>query len=268
VAAVSEGIEYRIDRVSKRFPTQDGREVHALDAISLDIFTGEFISLVGPSGCGKSTLLRILSGLEIVDQGQVHRQGEMVAGPVSGIGMVFQQPTLLPWRNVLDNVLLPVELVGADRRAYMQQACNLLATVGLQDFAKSFPSELSGGMQQRVGICRALVREPKVLLMDEPFAALDLLTRDEMAIELLRICNLQPVTVVFVTHSITEAVLLSDRVVVMSPRPGRLQRLIDIDLPKPRTAQTEKSAQFSYYVQLIKSLIYGRPESSAAELHT
>jgi NitT/TauT family transport system ATP-binding protein len=261
---VSATTEYEVIDLGKRFRTQDGGEVHALDRISLEIRTGEFLSLVGPSGCGKSTLLRILSGLETADEGRVLHRSTAVSGPLKGIGMVFQQPTLLPWRNVLDNVLLPLELTGEDRRAYLSRARELLSTVGLKDFERRYPSELSGGMQQRVGICRALIRQPKVLLMDEPFAALDMLTRDEMAIELLRICRLQPVTVVFVTHSIGEAVLLSDRVAVMSPRPGRLQRLIDIDLPKPRDAQTESSSRYAHHVQLIKSLIYGRHDAATA----
>lgn len=251
-------LQYEIDRIEKRFSTKDGGITHALDRVTLDVRAGEFLSLVGPSGCGKSTLLRLLSGLDSPDAGHAHHLGKSISGPVEDIGMVFQQPTLLPWRNVLDNVLLPVELVGGNRDRYIDQARELLATVGLSGFESRFPAELSGGMQQRVGICRALVRQPSVLLMDEPFAALDLLTRDEMALELLRVCQIRPVTVVFVTHSITEAVLLSDRVAVMSPRPGRLQELIDIDLPKPRTPDVEATPQFQEYVHSIKGLIYGR----------
>ena len=256
--------EYRVESVEKRFPTKDGGSTHALDRVTLDVKAGEFLSLVGPSGCGKSTLLRMLSGLETPDAGRILQAGNLVCGPLEDIGMVFQQPTLLPWRNVLDNVLLPIELIGGSRHKYLSQARELLATVGLAGFESRFPAELSGGMQQRVGICRALVRQPGVLLMDEPFAALDLLTRDEMALELLRICQLRPVTVVFVTHSVTEAVLLSDRVAVMSPRPGRLQQIIDIDMPKPRAPNIEATPQFQFYVQTIKSLIYNRQRAEPA----
>lgn len=252
--------QYVVSNVEKRFKTKDGGTTHALAEITLTIKQGEFISLVGPSGCGKSTLLRLLSGLDLPDSGSVVHESTSVGGPTAGVGMVFQQPTLLPWRTVLDNVLLPIELMGGSKQEYVAEAKELLATVGLKDFANRYPSELSGGMQQRVGICRALIQRPKVLLMDEPFAALDLLTRKEMAIELLRICELRPITVVFVTHSITEAVLLSDRVAVISPRPGRIQMLINIDLPKPRSMQSEAWAGFQHYVQTIKSLIYGRTD--------
>jgi NitT/TauT family transport system ATP-binding protein len=256
-------MQYHASEVSRVFKTAGAEPVHALTNVSLSVRKAEFVSLVGPSGCGKSTLLRLLSGLDLPDRGTVEFKGRRIAGPLSGIGMVFQQPTLLPWRTVLDNVLLPMELMGQSRAAHIERAMDLLATVGLSGFESRVPDELSGGMQQRVGICRALIHEPEVLLMDEPFAALDLLTRDEMAVELGRICALRPVTVVFVTHSITEAVLLSDRVVVMSPRPGRIREIIDIDLPRPRNEDTELSAEFRSYVHRIKAHIYDRRAAAA-----
>jgi NitT/TauT family transport system ATP-binding protein len=251
-------IQYHATEVSRVFKMPGDDPVHALANVSLSVRKGEFVSLVGPSGCGKSTLLRLLSGLDLPDRGTIEFKGRRIDGPLSGIGMVFQQPTLLPWRTVLDNVLLPMELMGQSRTAYVERARDLINTVGLSGFENRIPDQLSGGMQQRVGICRALIHEPDVLLMDEPFAALDMLTRDEMAIELGRICALRPVTVVFVTHSITEAVLLSDRVVVMSPRPGRIREIIDIELPRPRTEETELSAAFRAYVHRIKAHIYDR----------
>ncbi len=251
-------MHYHASEVSRVFTAAGAEPVHALANVSLSVRKAEFVSLVGPSGCGKSTLLRLLSGLDLPDRGSIEFKGRRIDGPFSGIGMVFQQPTLLPWRTVLDNVLLPMELMGQSRTAYVERAMDLLGTVGLSGFESRVPDELSGGMQQRVGICRALIHEPEVLLMDEPFAALDMLTRDEMAVELGRICALRPVTVVFVTHSITEAVLLSDRVVVMSPRPGRIREIIDIDLPRPRNEETELSAAFRSYVHRIKAHIYDR----------
>jgi NitT/TauT family transport system ATP-binding protein len=255
--------EYRVDAVSRVFGA-GAETVEALRDIHLAIGHGEFVSLVGPSGCGKSTLMRLLSGLDLPTAGTIELKGRRIDRPQSGIGMVFQSPTLLPWRTVLDNVLLPAELMGRPRAEFIDGARELIRTVGLEGFENRLPHELSGGMQQRVGICRALIHQPAVLLMDEPFAALDMLTRDEMALELGRICDLRPVTVVFVTHSISEAVLLSDRVVVMSPRPGRIREIIDIDLPRPRNEATELGDAFRTYVHRIKAHIYGRASAQAA----
>jgi NitT/TauT family transport system ATP-binding protein len=258
LAAAVELKAFAVSGVSRRFSVPDGPPITALDGVSLDIAPGEFVSLVGPSGCGKSTLLRLLGGLDRPDMGTIAHNERPIAGPFPGVVMVFQQPTLLPWRSVLDNVLLPIELMGEARSRHAERARALLETVGLAGFADRRPHELSGGMQQRVGICRALIHDPRVLLMDEPFAALDLLTREEMTLELARICQLRPVTVVFVTHSIAEAVMLSDRVAVMSPRPGRIVEMIKIDLPRPRTPEVEIMPAYIETVSRIKAHIYHR----------
>jgi NitT/TauT family transport system ATP-binding protein len=235
-------------RVGMVYKTSSGA-VEALRDISLTVNRGEFVSLVGPSGCGKSTLLRIIAGLRQATSGAVTVNGVEVAKPISNIGMVFQSPVLLKWRTILDNVLLPVELTGLARAKYRQRAFDLLQLVGLGDFAGKLPGELSGGMQQRVSICRALLLDPPLLLMDEPFGALDAMTRDEMNFELLRIWGEghgfgdQRKTIVFVTHSIQEAVILSDRVVVMSERPGHITNVREIELSRPRTIEMRASEQ-------------------------
>ena len=225
----------RIDGLEVHYPTHAGTLVHALAGVSLDIAKGEFIALLGPSGCGKTTLLKTLAGLmEGGHQGVVTLEGQPITGPSLNVGVVFQEPTLLPWRTILDNVLLPVELVHLDREVYRPRALELMAKVGLAGFEHKYPKEPSGGMRQRAGICRALVRDPELLLMDEPFGALDALTREFLNVELQRLWLDSGKTVVFVTHSIPEAVFLADRVVVMSPRPGRVTEVIGIDLPRPR----------------------------------
>ena len=225
----------RIDGLEVHYPTHAGQWVHALDGVSLDIAKGEFIALLGPSGCGKTTLLKTLAGLmEGSHQGRVTLEGQPITGPSLNVGVVFQEPTLLPWRTVLDNVLLPVELVHLDPLVYRPRALELMHKVGLAGFEHKYPKELSGGMRQRAGICRALVRDPELLLMDEPFGALDALTREFLNVELQRLWLDSGKTVVFVTHSIPEAVFLADRVVVMSPRPGRIAEVIDITTPRPR----------------------------------
>jgi len=235
-----------LNHVGMVYQTTSG-PVEALRDISLTVNRGEFISLVGPSGCGKSTLLRIIAGLRPATSGAVSVNGVEVEKPISNIGMVFQSPVLLKWRTILDNVLLPVELTGRARAKYRQRACDLLQLVGLGDFAGKLPGELSGGMQQRVSICRALLLDPPLLLMDEPFGALDAMTRDDMNFELLRIwgeglgAGGQRKTIVFVTHSIQEAVILSDRVVVMSQRPGNITAVRDIELARPRTIEMRAS---------------------------
>ena len=224
--------------------------VEALAGISLAVGVGEFVSLVGPSGCGKSTLLRIVAGLRAATTGTVTVEGQRVTKPIPDIGMVFQAPVLLRWRTILDNILLPAELAGKDKRGSWARAQELLEMAGLQGFADKLPNQLSGGMQQRASLCRALLLDPPLLLMDEPFGALDAMTRDDMALELLRIwgerdlAREQRKTVLFVTHSIAEAVFLSDRVVVMSPRPGRIAADLRIDLPRPRTVELRASEAF------------------------
>ena len=201
------------------------------------------MTLVGRSGCGKSTLLRILAGLIAPSSGSVTIAGRRVSGPRRDVSLVFQRSALMPWRNVIENVLLPVEILGLSKREYRPVAADLLALVGLQGFERRRPYELSGGMHQRVALCRALIQDPKVLLMDEPFAALDALTREELSLELQRVWSERQKTIVFVTHSIQEAVLLADRVIAMSPRPGRVVRTIEVDLPRPRSLGSSGDAE-------------------------
>ena len=222
--------------------------VEALRDISLTVDQGELIALVGPSGCGKSTLLRVIAGLRPASRGRVEVAGHAVSGPVAEVGMVFQAPVLLHWRPVLENVLLPAELSGRDPRRYRTRAEQLLRLVGLAEFSTKRPRELSGGMQQRAALCRALLLDPPLLLMDEPFGALDAMTRDEMNLELLRVWGEMAggvrKTIVFVTHSIAEAVWLADRVVVMTARPGRVAALVPVPLPRPRTVETRADPRF------------------------
>lgn len=211
---------------------KDGR-VRALEDISFDVRPGEFISLVGPSGCGKTTLLRLINGLIPVDEGSVQVMG---AAPQPGpdLAMVFQSARLLPWRTVAGNIEFVLALRGLDRKEQSGRALALLGAVGLRDFADAFPHELSGGMQQRVGLARALAVEPKVLLMDEPFAALDAMTREVLRRELLQMWSRRRMAIVFVTHDIDEAIMLSQRIVLLRPRPGRVDEIVDVDLPEPR----------------------------------
>jgi NitT/TauT family transport system ATP-binding protein len=238
-----------LDSIGMTYAAASG-PVEALSAISFGVARGEFVALVGPSGCGKSTLLRIVAGLRPPTGGRVSVDGARVDKPLAAVGMVFQAPVLLKWRRLLDNVLLPADLAGLPRRDYMDRAQALLATTGLAEFALKYPAELSGGMQQRASLCRALLLDPPILLMDEPFGALDAMTRDEMNLELLRVWGEEEAppdrrkTIVFVTHSIPEAVFLADRVVVMTPRPGRVRRIFDVPLPRPRTVASRASAEF------------------------
>jgi NitT/TauT family transport system ATP-binding protein len=223
-----------IDAVSQTFKGRSG-PVEALNDINLTVGDGEFLAVIGRSGCGKSTLLRLVAGLLGPTAGQVLIDGERVVAPRRDVAMVFQRPALLPWRSVLDNVLLPVEIFRWRRAEHVRRAEELLEMTGLAGFRKRLPHELSGGMQQRVSLCRALIQRPSVMLMDEPFSALDALTREELAVELQRIHMELGTTIVFVTHSIQEAVLLADRVAVLSARPGRVRKLVDVDIPRPRS---------------------------------
>ena len=224
----------RLTGVSRSFAGRSGT-VEALRNIDLDVAEGEFVAVLGRSGCGKSTMLRLIAGLLPVSAGEVRVSGERVTKPRRDIAMMFQRPALLPWRSVLDNVLLPVQIFGWRKAAHRERAHELLTMTGLTGFEKRMPHELSGGMQQRVALCRSLIANPRVMLMDEPFSALDALTREELAGELQRVHMEHGATIVFVTHSIDEAVLLADRVVVLSPRPGRIREIIDIKIPRPRT---------------------------------
>jgi NitT/TauT family transport system ATP-binding protein len=241
--------------VAKTYRSADGAAIQALATVSFDIAQGEFISVVGPSGCGKSTLLKILAGLQPPTGGTIALRGQPIEGPQSDIGVVFQEATLLPWLTVLRNVLVPADVARMPRKQMEGRALGLLDLVGLKGFHNKYPGELSGGMQQRVAICRALLRDPHILLMDEPFGALDALTRDFMSLELQRIWQAQGNTVLFITHSIPEAVLLSDRVIVMSPRPGRILDTITIDLPRPRTLEMINSPAFGAYAIRIRNLL-------------
>jgi NitT/TauT family transport system ATP-binding protein len=238
------------------YDTRSGGTVSALQDVSVGIDANEFVTIVGPSGCGKSTLLRIAGGIISPSQGDVVFDGRPLIRPSPEIGMVFQKPVLLPWRSVLDNVLFPFEMMSMRTRQHEDKARRLLELVGLAGFEQVYPQELSGGMQQRVSICRALVYEPKLLLMDEPFGALDALTREELGLELLRIWDEQKKTVIFVTHSINEAVFLADRVLVMTPRPGRIVLDLEIDLPRPRREDLEFSPEFKAYAAAVRDQIY------------
>jgi NitT/TauT family transport system ATP-binding protein len=246
-----------LDRVTKTFVSRGGDEVMALEDISLTAQRNEFVCLVGPSGCGKSTLLRLVAGLLAPTAGRVSIGGVMVTEPRADTGIVFQAPTLLPWASILDNVLFPLEMMGRLDAQGRARARDLLNLVGLAGFESKYPRELSGGMQQRAGICRALVHEPDILLMDEPFGALDALTREELTIELMRIWHEKPKTILFVTHSIPEAVLLADRVVVMSARPGRVAETIAVALPRPRDFDMEARHEFQDATRRIRKLIFG-----------
>ncbi len=243
----------KISGLDKRFQTRAGEEIHALSDIDVAIANKEFVSVVGPSGCGKTTLLRILAGLEPYSSGSVNVDGSDMRGPRDDVAVVFQQAILLPWSTVLSNVLLPADLRGDRSELTKGRARELLAFVGLEGFADKYPFELSGGMQQRVSICRALMRNPKILLMDEPFGALDAMTREFMNLELMRIWAEEHKTVVFITHSIPEAVFLGDRVVVMSPRPGRISAILNIDIPRPRSIKTLASPAFGAICDRIRS---------------
>ena len=242
----------RIAGLQKIYKTRDGNDIHALKDIDLDIRDAEFISIVGPSGCGKTTLLKILAGILSRTSGEVTMAGRSLSGPSRELGVVFQAPVLLPWRTVLQNVMVPIQVQRRDRAVFEARARALIAMVGLAGFEHKYPSELSGGMQQRVGICRALVHDPSFLLMDEPFGALDAMTRESMNEELQRLWRESRKTILLVTHSIPEAVYLADRVVVMTPRPGRIVDVLDIDLPRPRTLAMQNTPEFGRFVAAIR----------------
>jgi NitT/TauT family transport system ATP-binding protein len=240
--------------MSKIYATGSG-EVTALKGLEFEIRDGEFVSVVGRSGCGKSTLLKVLAGLLPLTAGSVALNGKPLRGPTREAAVVFQSPVLLPWRTVLDNVMLPIEFRKLPAAMYRQHALDLLEMVGLSEFAQRYPFELSGGMQQRVAIARALVQDPRLLLMDEPFGALDAMTRDQMNLELIRIWSHSRKTVVFITHSIAEAVFLSDRVIAMTPRPGTIADIISIDLPRPRDLSVINTDRFGRYAERLRALL-------------
>ena len=255
--------------VGKVFVTRDG-SVTALEAIDLDIRQGEFVSLIGPSGCGKSTLLRLIGDLTEPTSGEVRVNGKPAgrARRDRDYGMVFQAPVLMEWRTITKNIELPLEIMGFPAGERRRRSSELLQLVELEGFADRRPWELSGGMQQRVAIARALAFDPKLLLMDEPFGALDEMTRERMNTELMNIWRRTNTTIVFVTHSIPEAVFLSTRVVVMSARPGRISRVVDIDLPQPRTIDTRESPRYFELVTLVREALRHREGESAAQADT
>lgn len=245
----------RFLNVSKYFGEGD-KQVHAVDHVSFTARRGEFVSILGPSGCGKSTMMMLASGLISATAGSVEIDGRPIVGPYTELGIVFQQDLLMDWRRVLGNVLVQPEFRGLRARDFEARAAELLNLVGLAGFEDKYPYELSGGMRQRVSICRALVHDPELLLMDEPFGALDALTRDQMNSDLQRIWQENRKTVLFVTHSIAEAVFLADRVFVMAPRPTRILEDITIDLPRPRDLNIREATKFTAYVHEITRLFY------------
>jgi NitT/TauT family transport system ATP-binding protein len=240
--------------VRKVFASRDKTPVVALDGADLNIGVGEFVSLLGPSGCGKSTLLSMIAGLVPASEGSIRIEGTEVREPYTNIGIVFQNDLLLDWHTVLGNVLVQYVMRGQDPKPHEERARALIASVGLKDFEQKYPWELSGGMRQRVAICRALIHEPPLLLMDEPFGALDALTREQLQVDLQRIWQGTKKTVVFVTHSIDEAIFLSDRVVVMTPRPGRIHDVLRINLQRPRSLAVRDSDVFADNVRHVNHL--------------
>ena len=241
----------RLERVAKTYRTRNG-EVESLKPLTFDIGDGEFMAIVGPSGCGKSTLLKMVAGLLPASAGRIAIGGTPVAGPPDDVGIVFQNALLLPWRNILSNVMLPIDMKKLPRNEYLPRAKALLKLVGLEGFEKKLPWQLSGGMQQRASICRALVHDPKIMLMDEPFGALDAMTREKMNVELMRIQRETGKTVLLITHSIPEAVFLADRVLVMTERPGAIAAIYDVPLPRPRSLDAMADPAFTELVQRIR----------------
>jgi NitT/TauT family transport system ATP-binding protein len=259
VRTASAAASVEVDDLSMAYDRdeRDGRDgLLALDRVRLSVAPSELCSIVGPSGCGKSTMLMLIAGLYRPTGGRVLINGHVVTKPWGGVGMVFQRDVLLEWRDVLDNILLPIEVKRWPKKAFRDQARSLLELVGLADFASAYPDQLSGGMRQRVAICRALIHDPPLLLMDEPFGSLDALTREKLNVDLLRLTAESAKTVIFVTHSIEEAVLLSNQVVVMSPRPGRVLRTFKVDLPRPRNLATRADARYHGLVQEIRDVFH------------
>jgi NitT/TauT family transport system ATP-binding protein len=236
--------------LSKRFPTPDG-VVTAVDDVSLTVRQGEFLAVIGPSGCGKSTLFNVVGGLLGDYEGSVTVAGERIRGPHASVGMVFQEESTFPWRTVLENVAFPLEIEGMAKAKRHDKARHFINMVGLNGFENRYPNELSGGMRQRVSLARTLASEPKILLMDEPFAALDEQTRLLLGDKVLQIQQVLKQTTMLITHNITEAVQLSDRILVMTYRPGKIKRVVDIDLPRPRTSEVVGSDAFGHYVAQI-----------------
>jgi NitT/TauT family transport system ATP-binding protein len=260
VASAGKRPVIEIAGVSKTYRTRDG-DVPSLRPLDLHINDGEFFVVVGPSGCGKSTLLKLISGLLPPTSGEVLVEGEKVTKPHGNVGIVFQNALLLPWRNILSNVMLPIDMKRLPRQKYLDRAKALLKLVGLEGFEKKLPWQLSGGRQQRASICRALVHDPKIMLMDEPFGALDALTRERMNVELMRIQRETKKTVLLITHSIPEAVFLADRVLVMTERPGAVAAIYDVPPPRPRSLDVMADPVFTELVQRIRKHFFSQGAS-------
>ncbi|HEV2551584.1 MAG TPA: ABC transporter ATP-binding protein [Stellaceae bacterium] len=252
------GVSVVFEGLTKVYETREGTELAALDRTDLTIASGEFVAIVGPSGCGKSTLLSLVAGISPATAGRITIEGEEVKRPHPTVGVVFQTDLLLYWRTIIDNILLPVEIKGWTKRDYLPRVMQLLEQVGLAGFGGKYPSELSGGMRQRVAICRALVQQPGLLLMDEPFGALDALTREQMILDLQSMWLSLRNTVLFVTHSIEEAVFLADRVIVMSPRPGKIDLDLEIDIARPRSWKSRGNQKFIDCMSQIRTIFESR----------
>ena len=249
-----DGSVLRAEHISVTFPSPQGG-LGALDDVSFQVCQGEFVCVVGPSGCGKSTLLRVIGGLLSPTSGQVYLRGDPLNGPCGDIGIVFQKANLMPWRTAMHNITLPLEIQGLDATLARQRATDLIRLVGLEGFEQNYPHELSGGMAQRVAIARALIQDPEILLLDEPFGSLDALTRERMNLELLRIWETHRKTVVMVTHNIQEAILLADRVIVMTARPGQITVNLPVTLPRPRSQDVIYSVAFIELARHIREAI-------------
>jgi NitT/TauT family transport system ATP-binding protein len=252
--SASSGVSVELRNVSKTYPTRSGEPMLAVDTCSLSFKGGEFVSIVGPSGCGKSTLFLLIAGLIDASGGEILIGDRKVDGAQTDLGIVFQDSVLLEWRKVRANVLLQADIRKTGREAMERRADELIRLVGLKGFEDRYPYELSGGMRQRVSICRGLVHDPPLLLMDEPFGAIDALTRDQLNVDLEELWMRSPKTVLFITHSVAEAVFLADKVVVMSPRPGRVVSVIDVELPRPRQLAIRETAEFTHYTRQIREL--------------
>lgn len=249
--------------IQKSYESREG-SIPAIEDVTFEVEEGDFVVIVGPSGCGKSTLLKIIAGLLDYDEGSIKLRGEEISGPVRDIGMIFQEPALLRWKTVINNVLAPIELMGMNKKEYRQKAEELLQLTNLAGFKNKYPSELSGGMQQRVSICRSLVYDPSLILMDEPFGALDAMTREKMNLELLDIWRESKKTILFVTHSIPEAAFLADRVVALTDRPARINEEITVNLDRPRTLMTKTEDEYDEYTEALYQLMRSEFETEVA----
>lgn len=252
-----------LKNIRKSYESKEG-SILAIEDITFEVEEGDFVVIVGPSGCGKSTLLKVVAGLLSFDRGSIKFRGKEISGPVRDIGMIFQEPALLRWKTVIGNILAPIELMGMNKKEYEQKAKELLKLTNLGGFENKYPSELSGGMQQRVSICRSLVYDPSLLLMDEPFGALDAMTREKMNLELLEIWRESKKTILFVTHSIPEAAFMADSVVALTDRPSRINEKITIDLERPRTLTTKTENKYDEYTEKLYQLMRSEFETEVA----